>query len=101
MTDAHAGRVLRRIGGRRGLRLRRYRLGVPDGGLLHLNSRLNFRLVISAFRFLGRDLIFVSMKLAAAHCPGLTTGAAFAYQICAGESGLVVIFSPPRTLRRT
>jgi hypothetical protein len=31
-----------------------------------LNSRLNFRLVISTLRFMGHDLIFVSTKPAAA-----------------------------------
>ncbi|WP_233352394.1 hypothetical protein, partial [Pseudogemmobacter humi] len=33
-----------------------------------LNSRLNFRLVISTLQFLGHDLIFVSTKPAAAQC---------------------------------
>jgi hypothetical protein len=32
-----------------------------------LNSRLNFRLVISNLQFLGHDLIFVSFKSAARH----------------------------------
>ena len=41
-----------------------------------LNSRLNFRLVISTLQFLGHDLIFVSTKPAAGQFGGMTVSEA-------------------------